>query len=72
MSGVYYTPVYYVADDPFPSWAQGVGWILAVLPILWVVLGAIVGIVRCGGVCIIYDSSLSITSIQLLLTRCLT
>lgn len=48
MSGVYYTPVYYVADEPFPSWAQGVGWILAVLPIVWVVLGAIVAIVRNG------------------------
>lgn len=49
MSGVYYTPVYYFADEPFPSWAQGVGWVLAVLPIIWVILGIIVGIVRSGG-----------------------
>ncbi|XP_060578343.1 sodium- and chloride-dependent glycine transporter 2-like [Ruditapes philippinarum] len=46
MSAINYTPVYYYTDQPFPSWAQAVGWILACLPLLWIIIGAIVVIVR--------------------------
>ncbi|XP_045204515.2 sodium- and chloride-dependent glycine transporter 1-like [Mercenaria mercenaria] len=48
MSGINYTPVYYYADQPFPSWAQALGWILACLPLLWITIGAIVALVRNG------------------------
>ena len=48
MSGVNYTAAYY-NDYTFPSWAEGVGWILAVLPIVMILLGAIFQIIRSGG-----------------------
>ncbi|KAL4230196.1 neurotransmitter:sodium symporter [Mactra antiquata] len=48
-SGINYTPVYYFADDTFPEWAQGIGWLLAMLPVFCVVLGVIVGCVKYRG-----------------------
>ncbi|WAQ97849.1 SC6A5-like protein, partial [Mya arenaria] len=49
MSGVNYTAAYY-GEYTFPPWAEGIGWCLAVLPILCVVIGVIFGIVKFGGV----------------------
>ncbi|XP_052795792.1 sodium- and chloride-dependent glycine transporter 1-like isoform X2 [Mya arenaria] len=47
MSGVNYTPAYY-GDYHFPPWAEGIGWVLAMLPLLCVIIGAIFALVKFG------------------------
>jgi len=49
MSGVNYTPAYY-GDYTFPSWAEGIGWILAVVPVAMVIIGWIYALVKFKGV----------------------
>lgn len=48
MTGVNYTPASY-ADRVFPSWAEGLGWMMVVIPIVLIIIGAIIQLVRCGG-----------------------
>ena len=48
MTGVNYAPASY-ADRVFPPWAEGIGWIMVCLPVVLIIVGAIVQLVRCGG-----------------------
>lgn len=45
MSGVNYTAAYY-GTYVFPPWAEGIGWILAVVPICCVIIGIIFALVK--------------------------
>lgn len=45
MSGVNYTAAYY-GDYEFPPWAEGVGWILAVTPIICVIAGVVFSLIK--------------------------
>lgn len=48
MTGVNYTPASY-AGRIFPAWAEGLGWMMVAIPIVLVIMGAIIQLVRCGG-----------------------
>ena len=48
MTGVNYSPASY-AGRVFPPWAEGIGWIMVVIPIVLIIVGAIVQLIRSGG-----------------------
>ncbi|ESO94021.1 hypothetical protein LOTGIDRAFT_104703, partial [Lottia gigantea] len=47
ISGIYYTPAYY-GDYKFPSWAEGIGWMLAMIPVAVFFLVMIIQVIRYG------------------------
>lgn len=48
MTGVSYTPAGYDGED-FPGWAEGLGWMMVAVPIVLILVGMIVQLVRNGG-----------------------
>ena len=48
MTGVSYTPAGYNGKD-FPGWAEGLGWMMVAVPIVLILAGMAIQLIRSGG-----------------------
>ena len=62
MTGVSYTPAGYDGEE-FPGWAEGLGWMMVAVPIVLILTGMIVQLVKNGG-------SVSYEGVQYEMTTC--
>ena len=63
MTGVSYTPAGYDGEN-FPGWAEGLGWMMVAVPIVLILTGMIVQLVRNGGSVSVINIKLSPTCIM--------
>ncbi|KAL5012799.1 hypothetical protein ScPMuIL_011350 [Solemya velum] len=49
MSAIFYTPATY-NKEVFPDWAEGLGWMMVTVPLVFILIGAIVTVLQKGGI----------------------